>query len=75
MQGIKIKFNKFNSFKGCEKCCCQKGYKTKFFASTLFCTICNIICARRLMHVSSFCKKYGWEHNCETCNQKGDYHF
>lgn len=71
-QGIKIKFNKRNVY-GNEPCCCQKGYYTKFGASTLFCFICNLICARKLFKTNSFCKKNGWDKTCTTCNQCGDY--
>lgn len=72
MKGIKVKFNKYNRY-GDEKCCCEKGYYTKFGSSTLFCFICNLICARRLFKTNSWCKKNGWDKTCTTCNQCGDY--
>lgn len=70
--GIKIKFNKHNKY-GNEPCCCEKGYLTKFGSSTLFCFICNLFCCRRLFKTESFCKKYGWDKTCRTCQQKGNY--
>lgn len=73
-QGIKVPFNKRNVY-GEEPCCCQKGYYTKFFASTIFCIICNLFCLRKRKKIDSFCRKYGWAKDCETCNQKGTYTF
>lgn len=76
MKGIKVHFNRFNKPKcSDEKCCCEKGYYTKFAASTLFCFICNLVCARRITNTSSFCKKFGWDKKCQTCNQRGDFCF
>lgn len=71
-QGIKVKFNKHNKW-GTVPCCCEKGYFTKFGASTVFCFICNLFCCRRLLKTESFCKKYGWAKDCRTCNQIGEY--
>lgn len=71
-EGIKVKFNKHNVYEN-EPCCCQKGYLTKFGSSTFFCRICNLICARRLFRVNSFCRKFGWDKTCTTCNQYGNY--
>lgn len=70
--GIKIKFNKHNKYVN-ESCCCEKGYLTKFGSSTLFCFICNLFCLRKLLKTESFCKKYGWNKTCRTCQQKGNY--
>ncbi len=74
MNGIKICFNPLNKY-GEEPCCCEKHYYTKFAASTLFCAICNIFCCRRIFKTASWCKKYGWDKSCHTCQQKGDFHF
>lgn len=71
-KGIKIKFNPKNVY-GDEPCCCQKGYLTKFGSSTIFCFVCNLICARKLFKTNSFCKKFGWDKTCTTCKQSGDY--
>lgn len=72
--GIKIKYNKWNKY-GNIPCCCEKGYVTKFGASMIFCFICNLFCCRRLFKTESFCKKYGWDKTCRTCQQIGEYHF
>lgn len=71
-QGIKVPFNKRNVY-GDEPCCCQKGYYTKFLISTIFCVVCNLLCLRKRKKTGSFCKKYGWAEECETCNQKENY--
>ena len=71
-EGIKVPFNPKNTY-GSEPCCCEKGYYTKFSASTWFCKVCNLICARKLFHVNSFCKKFGWAKTCTTCQQCGTY--
>lgn len=72
MKGIKIKFNKKNVY-GDEPCCCQKGFVTKFGASTVFCLWCNLTCARKRKKINSFCKHNGWDKHCRTCHQKGNY--
>ena len=74
MKGIRVPFNPLNKRKGMNPCCCEKRYYTKFAASTIFCIVCNIICARRLTGTESFCKKNGWDKTCRTCRQQGDYH-
>lgn len=73
MKGIRVHFNRFNTFTDAEPCCCEKHFYTKFGASTLFCFICNIFCCRRIFKTASWCKKYGWDKDCRTCQQKGDY--
>lgn len=72
-QGIKVPFNKRNIY-GEEPCCCQKGYYTKSAASTIFCVICNLLCFRKHKKTNSFCRKYGWDKDCRTCQQMGEYH-
>ena len=71
-KGIRIWFNKYNTY-GSEPCCCQKKYYTKFGVSTFFCIICNIFCCRRLFKMNSFCKKHGYYDTCTTCQQYGEY--
>ncbi len=71
--GKKVKFNPKNKLPDMEPCCCEKGYLTKFTASTVFCGICNLFCCRRLFKTSSWCKKFGWHKTCATCQQKGCY--
>jgi hypothetical protein len=73
-RGILIKFNPKNVYSGAP-CCCEKRYYTKFAVSTAFCFICNLFCCRKLFKTDSWCKKNGWDKDCHTCNQKGDYHF
>ncbi len=70
--GVKVKFNPKNVY-GKDPCCCQKGYYTKFATSTIFCWLCNLICARRLFKTASFCKKNHWDKTCTTCQQYGTY--
>lgn len=72
MKGIRVHFNKKNTYE--EPCCCEKGYYTKFGASTVFCILCNLTRARTKKKVNSFCKKNNWDKTCRTCNQCGEYH-
>ena len=69
--GVKVRFNPNNTYGA--PCCCEKGYLTKFSASTMFCVICNTLALRKHCKVNSWCKKYKWDKTCSTCNQHGLY--
>ncbi len=69
--GVLVPFNPKNKYG--EPCCCEKGYLTKFSTSTRFCKICNFFCCRKLFRTSSWCKKFGWDKTCTTCQQMGTY--
>lgn len=71
IEGIRVPFNPKNTYG--EPCCCERGCLTKFTASTFFCRVCNLFCCRRLFKTSSWCKKFGWDKTCTTCQQKGLY--
>ena len=71
--GVKIKFNYRNKW-GATPCCCEKGCPTKFGISTVFCWVCNRLRAQKVFRIESFCRRFGWDKTCTTCQQFGDYH-
>lgn len=35
----------------------------------------QFILLSKIIKTESFCKKYGWDKTCRTCQQIGEYHF
>ena len=70
--GVQVKFNKHNKW-GVTPCC-EKGCSTKFRISTVFCWVCNRVKARKVFRSESFCKRFGWDKMCTTCQQFDTYH-